>query len=206
LTPQKRLCDFRGYQVTLVVGIGNSRALAKSTHNPSPSTGPREEAASEPRPPSLPTPEAASEPRPPSLPTPWQCALLILYLIRAREDEFKKKGLERTVSRARLSQNTIRKLCGRSQIPNDFLLEVQEYLLAAGWALFCIGPTHYAIVKLKSVQGWSRISSNRIADDLKLVPRGEFPWKQYEVPSTPKENNTAEDDDEETGDEGEGTD
>ena len=117
---------------------------------------------------------------------------MILYLIRAREDEFEKKGLERTVSRARLSQNTIRKLCGRSQIPNDFLLEVQEYLLAAGWALFCIGPTHYAIVKLKSVQGWSRISSNRIADDLKLVPRGEFPWKKYESLLMPEETDTTE--------------
>ncbi len=151
--------------------------MAKLTTNRS-STGPRE--------------EAESEPRPTLLPTPWQCALLILCVIRARDDEFKKKGLERTISRARLSQNTIRKLCSRSQIPNDFLLEMQEYLLAAGWALFCIGPTHYAIVKLESVRGWSRISSNRIADDLKLVPRGEFPWKKYEGLLTPEEANTAE--------------
>jgi hypothetical protein len=60
------------------------------------------------------------------------------------------------------------------------LLEVQEYLLAAGWALFCIGPTHYAIIKLESVLGWGRISSKRIADELKLVPRGNFPWKEHE--------------------------
>jgi hypothetical protein len=120
------------------------------------------------------------EPKPPLLPTEWQCALLILRLIQAREDEFEQRGLKRTVSRARLSQNTIRKLCGRGQIPHDFLLEVQEYLLTAGWALFCIGPTHYAIIKLESVQGWSRISSKRIAEELGLVPRREFPWKRYE--------------------------
>jgi hypothetical protein len=106
--------------------------------------------------------------------------LLILRLIQAREDEFEDRGLKRTVSRARLSQNTIRKLCGRGEIPKDFLLEVQEYLLTAGWALFCIGPTHYAIIKLVSVQGWSRISSKRIAKELELVPRREFPWKRYE--------------------------
>jgi hypothetical protein len=106
--------------------------------------------------------------------------LLILRLIRAREEEFETRGLKRNVSRARISQNTIRKLCGRSQISPDFLLEVQEYLLAAGWALFCIGPTHYAIIKLASVLGWSRISSKRIAEELKLVPRGNFPWKEHE--------------------------
>jgi hypothetical protein len=140
----------------------------------------------------------AGEPKPPLLPTEWQCALLILCLIQAREDEFEKKGLERKVSRARLSQNTIRKLCGRSQITGDFLLEVQEYLLTAGWALFCIGPTHYAIIKLESVQGWSRISSKRIADELELVPRGKFPWKKYEYLLAAEQTDAARVDDQET--------
>jgi hypothetical protein len=121
-----------------------------------------------------------SEPQLPYLPTERQCALLILYLISARDEEFEKKGQERKVSRARISQNTIRRLCGRSHISNDFLLLVQEYLLAAGWALFCIGPTYYAVIKLESVQGWSRISSKRIADDLKQVPRGKFLWQKHE--------------------------
>lgn len=137
----------------------------------------------------------AGELKPPLLPTEWQCALLILMLIEAREDEFKKQGAERKVSRARLSQNTIRKLCGRSQIPNDFLLEVQEYLLTAGWALFCIGPTHYAIIKLDSVQGWSRISSKRIAEELELVPRRKFPWKEYEHLVVPRQTESSDDQD-----------
>jgi hypothetical protein len=124
--------------------------------------------------------QVQGEPSRPHFPTQRQCALLILRLIRAREEEFEKKGLKRNVSRARISQNTIRKLCGRSQISADFLLEVQEYLLAAGWALFCIGPTHYAIIKLESVLGWGRISNKRIADELKLVPRGNFPWEKHE--------------------------
>jgi hypothetical protein len=124
--------------------------------------------------------QAQGEPSRPHFPTQRQCALLILRLIRARDEEFETKGVKRNVSRARISQNTIRKLCGRSQFSPDFLLEVQEYLLAAGWALFCIGPTHYAIIKLESVLGWGRISSTRIADELKLVPRGNFPWKEQE--------------------------
>jgi hypothetical protein len=124
--------------------------------------------------------EAASDQwKPRGRPTEWQAALLILRLVQAREAEFRKRGLKRNVSRARISQNTIRTLCGRSQISNDFLTEVQEYLLAAGWALFYIGPTYYGIIKLESVQGWSRISSKRIADDLNKVQRGEFKWEQY---------------------------
>jgi len=124
--------------------------------------------------------EAASDKwAPPGRPTEWQVALLILRLVQARETEFRKKGLERNVSRARISQNTIRRMCGRSQISNAFLSEVQEYLLAAGWALFCIGPTYYAIIKLESVQGWGRISSKRIADDLNEVKRGDFKWEQH---------------------------
>jgi hypothetical protein len=33
---------------------------------------------------------------------------------------------------------------------------------------------------VESVHGWSRISSRRIADKLKLVQRGEFRWEEYE--------------------------
>ena len=77
---------------------------------------------------------------------------------------------------------------------------MQEFLLAAGWALFCVGPTHYAIIKLESVQGWSRISSKRIADELKLVPRGTFPWKKYEDLFIPQDDTEDVDDRETDGD------
>jgi hypothetical protein len=127
----------------------------------------------------------------PYRPTERQCALLILRLIQAREEDLENKGPKRRVSRARFSQNRIRRLCGRSQISNDFLAEIQEHLLAAGWALFCVGPTYYALINLESVQGWSRISSKRIADELKLVPRGEFPWNKYEDLLIAQENDTA---------------
>jgi hypothetical protein len=123
--------------------------------------------------------DASDQWKPPGRPTEWQVALLILRLVQAREAEFKERGLKRNMSRARISQNTIRRLCGRSQISNEFLIEVQEYLLAAGWALFYIGPTYYGIIKLESVQGWGRISSKRIAGDLHKVQRGEFKWEQY---------------------------
>jgi hypothetical protein len=134
-------------------------------------------------------PEAAPEKWvPPARPTDWQVALLILHLVQTREAEFQEKRPKRKISRARISQNTMRKLCGRSQISNDFLIQLQEALLSAGWALFCIGPTHYAIIKLESVRGWSRISSKRIDHDLNAVRSGTFKWeekKQLLMPTQP---------------------
>jgi hypothetical protein len=108
-------------------------------------------------------------------PTTRQCALLILRLMQAREQE-----VHRELSRARISQSTLRRLCGRSQISNDFLLEIQEFLLHAGWALFCIGPTHYAIIKLQAAQGWGRISSKRIEDELTQVAHGQYDFGQLD--------------------------
>jgi hypothetical protein len=137
---------------------------------------------------SRPATSEADQWKPPGRPTEWQVALLILRLVQAREAEFKEKGLKRNMSRARISQNTIRRLCGRSQISNEFLIEVQEYLLAAGWALFYIGPTYYGVIKLESVQGWGRISSKRIAGDLHKVQRGEFKWEQYKDLLLPTQN------------------
>jgi hypothetical protein len=115
-------------------------------------------------------------------PTARQCALLILRLMQVREEE-----VHREVSRARISQSTLRKLCGRSQIANDFLLEIQEFLLAAGVSLFCVGPTHYAIITLKAVEGWGRISSKRIEDDLRLVAHGKYDFEQLEPLLIPRE-------------------
>jgi hypothetical protein len=108
-------------------------------------------------------------------PSARECALLILRLLQAREDE-----VGREVSRVRISQSTLRTLCGRSQIGNDLLLEVQEFLLAAGWCLFCIGPTHFAIIKKKAVEGWPRISSARIRSELTDVLREQYDFEQLE--------------------------
>jgi hypothetical protein len=101
--------------------------------------------------------------------------VLVLRVMQAREQE-----TNREVSRARISQSTIRRLCGRSQIGGDFLVEIQEILLAAGWCFFLVGPSYFAIIKVKSVEGWGRISSKRIADELKSVPRGQFNFENLE--------------------------
>jgi hypothetical protein len=122
-------------------------------------------------------------------PSPREGALLILRLMKAREQE-----VHREVSRARISQSTLRGLCGRSQITNDLLVEVQEFLLAGGWCLFCVGPTHYALIKKKAVEGWARISSGRIKDELTAVSHGQYDFEPLEPLLLPKESDTGDTD------------
>jgi hypothetical protein len=116
-------------------------------------------------------------------PSARECALLVLRLMQAREHELK----DREVSRARISQFTLRTLCGRSQIPNDLLLEIQEFLLAAGWCLFCADPTYFALVRKTAVQGWARISSGRIEDELAAASRGQYDFEALEPLLMPRE-------------------
>jgi hypothetical protein len=102
-------------------------------------------------------------------PTARECALLILRLIQAKEDE---SG--RTVTRARLTEATLRHLWVRSRVTDDLLGAVQEILLHGGWALFWAG-TSYAIIKLNVVSGWGRIASKpRLELELQQVKRGKY--------------------------------
>jgi hypothetical protein len=109
------------------------------------------------------------------LPTPREAAITILRVLKAREGE---SG--RQINRARISQTTVRKACGRAQVSIDFLEDVREVLLAAGWCFFCASASHYAIVKVTAVEGWPRISRKRIEGDLQRVSRRQFNFDEHE--------------------------
>jgi hypothetical protein len=64
-------------------------------------------------------------------------------------------------------------------VPEAFLAEVQEFLLIAGWALFWAGSS-YAIIRLSAIEGWPRMSSKRIEDDLHRISRGRFDFGEIE--------------------------
>ena len=109
-----------------------------------------------------------------TLPDARQSAGLIVALMANRGEE------QRNITRARLAQSTIRKLTGRGQLSIEFLSEVQSYLLAAGWCLFCAGPSHYGIIKVSAVLGWPQISSKRLSKELNQVRRGLFDFASIE--------------------------
>jgi hypothetical protein len=109
-----------------------------------------------------------------SRPDERECAMLIAHLLATRQEE-----VEKEVTRARLSELTLRRLFQRQQITPDFLAEVQEWLFRTGWVLFFAGTT-YAVVKVRVIDGWGRISSKRIGKDLDLVAHGQFGFEKLE--------------------------
>jgi hypothetical protein len=110
-----------------------------------------------------------------SRPGERQCAMLIVHLLAVRQQEIGN----REVTRARLSEITLQRLFKRRRISPEFLAEVQEWLFRVGWILFFAGTT-YAVVKMKVVDGWGRISSKRIQPDLEKAERGEFDYDSLE--------------------------
>lgn len=111
-----------------------------------------------------------------SRPDGRQCAMLIVHLLATRQQEV---GGNREVTRARLSEITLQRLFKRQRISAEFLAEVQEWLFRVGWILFFAGTT-YAVVKMKVIDGWGRISSKRIKADLEKVGTGEFDYDSLE--------------------------
>lgn len=120
-------------------------------------------------------------------PTPRQAAMLTLCLLEA-----KQKEVSQELTRARLSELTVRRLWGRSRISDEFLAEVQEELLRRGWALFWARST-YAVIKVEAVEGWGQISSKRIAEKLRLIDQGKFSFETLDYLLLPDEKDETDD-------------
>ncbi|MGB6541802.1 MAG: hypothetical protein WBF03_13120 [Xanthobacteraceae bacterium] len=110
----------------------------------------------------------------PYQPTTRECAILLVGLIDVKQTEADKQ-----VTRTRLSEATLRKLWCRSRLTTEFVHEVQEWLFMAGWVLFFAGTT-YAMINVRVVDAWMRISSKRMAEDIAKVQRGEFEFADRE--------------------------
>ena len=124
-------------------------------------------------------------------PTPRECAMLLLQLIEAKHAETGKD-----VTRTRLSEATLRKLWCRSRLTAEFVHGVQEWLFMAGWVLFFAGST-YAMINVRVVDGWMRISAKRLAKEIAEVQRGKDVFTKFEHLLLRKEER-ADDDSEET--------
>ncbi len=103
-----------------------------------------------------------------------QSALLLLRLV-----ESKDAGRERPLTRIRLAEITLQRLWNRKRLSEQFLAEVSDWLLSAGWALFFAGST-YAAVKTTAVGNWPTISSKRIRTEIDAVQKGEFDFDELD--------------------------
>jgi hypothetical protein len=107
-------------------------------------------------------------------PTPKECALLLLRLVEEREERRKSK-----MTRVRLAEMTLKHLWNRQRLTEQFLQEVEEWLLTAGWALVYAGST-FGAVKIGTVENWPRVSSKRLADEIGDVVGGKFKFADLE--------------------------
>jgi hypothetical protein len=116
----------------------------------------------------------------PFRPTAFHSALLLLRLHELRDEEKKNKTKTKDteekkvqVTRFRVSELTLKRICGRPRLHAEFLTEMQDWLLRAGWAFF-FADRSYGMIKLEAVETWTRLGSKRIADELDAVAKGGF--------------------------------
>jgi hypothetical protein len=117
----------------------------------------------------------------PFRPTAFQTALLLLRLPKLRDEEKKNKSKTKDteekkvqgMTRFRVSELTLKRISGRPRLHPEFLIEMQDWLLRAGWAFF-FADRSFGMIKLEAVETWTRLSSKRLAEGLDDVAEGDF--------------------------------
>jgi hypothetical protein len=116
---------------------------------------------------SPPTTPAKPEPAVPRhMPDAKECALLLLRLIQAKEEDSGK-----LLSRFRVAEISLRRMWGRHRITPDFVDDVNEWLQRAGRVLFYAGNS-YGVILVSAVESWSRLASKWIAPEVEQALAG----------------------------------
>ncbi|MBY0337194.1 MAG: hypothetical protein K2X11_11310 [Acetobacteraceae bacterium] len=99
--------------------------------------------------------------------TAEETALFTAYLIHTYEEEKGKK-----TSRCRLSRRTVRLLSLRTNLRDAFIKDWIDALASDwGWLAFEFGE-EFALIRSKSVEDWTRLSSKRVSDTRKSLAQG----------------------------------
>src|SRR4051812_6035867 len=77
-----------------------------------------------------------------------EAALLLLRLFELRDAK-----RDKPMTRAKLTVAMLKALWKRPRLAPEFLQEVADWLLIAGWVFFYAGPT-YAAVRVSAVKNW----------------------------------------------------
>jgi hypothetical protein len=122
-----------------------------------------------------------------------QCALLLLALLEKRATK-----RNRTLSRARLSELTLRKLWQRNSFGPSFVFAVNEWLNDVSWAIFFAGTT-YGAVRTGVVESWTTVAAKWLAEDADAIAGGTYDYADLEQ-TLFSENNDEDAEDEEDAD------
>lgn len=118
-----------------------------------------------------------------------EAALLLLRVF-----ELRNAKREKPMTRAKLTAAMLKMLWKRPRLAPEFLQDVADWLLIAGWVFFYAGPT-YAAVRVNAVKNWPRVSTTSIKPELKQVAKGNYDFDEREhLLWKPEDETTAEDD------------
>ena len=122
-----------------------------------------------------PTPtKAKSAPPPLQLADGRQAALLLLRLFELRD-----KSRNKPMTRVRLTPPMLKRLWNRKRLPPQFVQEVADWLLVAGWVFFDAGPT-FAAVRVSAVENWPRVFTKALGKELDDVAAGTYVFSAHE--------------------------
>ena len=83
------------------------------------------------------------------------------------------------MTRAQIAEVTLKTLWNRQRLSEQFLDEVREWLLSAGWALFYAGSI-FGAVKIEAVKNWPSVAAWRIKPILAQVTKGGYDFGKLE--------------------------
>jgi hypothetical protein len=118
-----------------------------------------------------------------------QSALLLVLLAQSRDDE-----LQSPMTRLRLSEPTLKQVCGVARLHAEFVLALQDALLTLGWCLF-FADRSYAMIRMQAVENWGRLGSKRIGDALNAAAAGTFDYDKVLEDARRRLEGTASEDD-----------
>ena len=114
-----------------------------------------------------------SSPQPIVKLSPREAALITLG---ALENRGQRRGKELT--RARLSAATLKALWNRETLTPQWIEEVNEWLVSAGWILIFVRST-YAAIKVSVVENWPRVASRHLNSEIEKIKRGSQVFEKW---------------------------
>ena len=114
----------------------------------------------------------------PKWPSASQCASLLLHVF-ALTDKSRTKSTRKPLTRAKLSQGMLRELWKRPRLTPEFVQEVSDWLVGAGWVLFYAGRV-YGAVRVSAVANWPRVSANPLpSQDREKIAAGNYDYNPH---------------------------
>jgi hypothetical protein len=125
-----------------------------------------------------PRPTGARSEDGPKRPTASQCASVLLHVF-ALTDKSRNKSGRKPLTRAKLSQGMLKELWKRPRLTPEFVQEVSDWLVGAGWVLFYAGRI-YGAVRVSAVVNWPRVSANPLpAQEREKIAAGNYDYSPH---------------------------